>query len=262
MSPEGLSHERSSKPPTNASCGRRLRFSAPKPAEFLAGEIPEDEFRPFRLKHGIYGQRQPGVQMVRCKIPGGLLTAAQMEQLARIADEFAGGKGHLTTRQNMQYHFVPLARVAGPHAPAGRRGPHQSRGLLQHRAQRDHLPVGGHRAATRSSTCGPTRRSVAYAFLRKDLTGNLPRKFKIAFDGCRDNDCIAGAINDIGLRAVVRDGRRGFRMVDRRRARAAAHRSPTARRVPARGAPAEQMRGRSPRVQQVRQPRRTATRRA
>ena len=79
---------------------------------FLAGEIPEDEFRPFRLKHGIYGQRQPGVQMVRCKVPGGLLTAAQMEQLARISETFAGGKGHITTRQNMQYHFVPLAQVA------------------------------------------------------------------------------------------------------------------------------------------------------
>src|SRR5580658_3707767 len=79
---------------------------------FLAGEIPEDEFRPFRLKHGIYGQRQPGVQMVRVKIPGGLATARQMEQFGNIADEFAGGKGHLTTRQNVQYHFVPLERTA------------------------------------------------------------------------------------------------------------------------------------------------------
>src|SRR5665811_473820 len=75
-----------------------------KAMAFLAGEITEADFRPFRLKHGIYGQRQAGVQMVRCKIPGGLLTAAQMEQLGRIADTFAGGKGHITTRQNMQYH--------------------------------------------------------------------------------------------------------------------------------------------------------------
>src|ERR1039458_4009581 len=81
--------------------------------QFLAGQITEDEFRPFRLKHGIYGQRQPGVQMVRCKVPGGLLTAPQVSQLARIADEFAGGKAHLTTRQNIQYHFIPLAHVAG-----------------------------------------------------------------------------------------------------------------------------------------------------
>src|SRR3954471_4714940 len=78
----------------------------------LAGEINDDEFRPFRLKHGIYGQRQPGVQMVRCKIPSGMLTATQVLQFARIADEFGGGRGHLTTRQNIQSHFVPLARVA------------------------------------------------------------------------------------------------------------------------------------------------------
>ena len=49
--------------------------------------------------------------MIRTKIPGGLLTARQVDQLARIADEFGGGKGHFTTRQNLQYHFVPLARV-------------------------------------------------------------------------------------------------------------------------------------------------------
>src|SRR6266542_2799127 len=55
---------------------------------FLAGQITENEFRPFRLKHGIYGQRQPGVQMVRCKIPTGLLTASQLDQLGTIADEF------------------------------------------------------------------------------------------------------------------------------------------------------------------------------
>src|SRR5665811_1336172 len=83
-----------------------------KAMAFLAGEITEADFRPFRLKHGIYGQRQAGVQMVRCKIPGGLLTASQVGQMACVADEFGGGRGHLTTRQNIQYHFVPLSRVA------------------------------------------------------------------------------------------------------------------------------------------------------
>src|ERR1700749_2295515 len=67
-----------------------------KSLSFLAGEITEDAFRPFRLKHGIYGQRQQGVQMVRCKIPGGLMTSAQVAQLAVIADQCGGGKGHLT----------------------------------------------------------------------------------------------------------------------------------------------------------------------
>jgi len=179
---------------------------------YLAGEITEDQFRPFRLKHGIYGQRQAGVQMVRCKIPGGLLTAPQVEQLGNIADEFGGGRGHLTTRQNIQYHFVPLARVPDlMHTLA-------DVGLTNREACYN---------TVRNVTCcpwsgiaqdevfdvRPYAQRLAYAFLRKDLTGNLPRKFKIAFDGCAGDDCIQGAINDIGLRAVIRDGRRGFRMI-------------------------------------------------
>jgi sulfite reductase beta subunit-like hemoprotein len=181
-------------------------------ASFLAGEITENEFRPFRLKHGIYGQRQQGVQMVRCKIPSGLLTAEQVGQLARIADEFGGGRGHLTTRQNLQYHFVPLDRVADlMHLLA-------DVGLTNREACYNTV-----RNVTACSWAGltqdevfdvrPYAQRVAYAFLRKDLTGNLPRKFKIAFDGCASQDCIQGAINDIGLRAVVRDGQRAFRMV-------------------------------------------------
>src|SRR5579871_6082531 len=158
---------------------------------FLAGEMTDD-FRPFRLKHGIYGQRQAGVQMVRCKIPGGLLTAPQVEQLARIADEFGGGRGHLTTRQNIQYHFVPLQQVPDlMHVLA-------DVGLTNREACYNTV-----RNVTTCQWSGltqdevfdvrPYAQRVAYAFLRKDLTSNLPRKFKIAFDGCASKDCIAGA---------------------------------------------------------------------
>src|SRR5512140_688399 len=181
-------------------------------AKVLAGEITDDEFRPFRLKHGIYGQRQPGVQMVRCKVPSGLLTARQLERLGDIADEFGGGRGHLTTRQNMQYHFVPLAQVPDVmHLLA-------DVGLTNREACYNTV-----RNVTACSWAGisadevfdvrPYARRVAYALLRQDLTQNLPRKFKISFDGCLHRDCIQGAINDIGLRAVIRDGHRGFRMI-------------------------------------------------
>src|ERR1035438_10855881 len=61
-----------------------------KAKAFLAGEIPEDEFRPFRLKHGIYGQRQPGVQIVRCKVPGGLLTPRQDRKSTRLNSSHLG----------------------------------------------------------------------------------------------------------------------------------------------------------------------------
>ena len=179
---------------------------------YLAGEITEDQFRPFRLKHGIYGQRQAGVQMVRCKIPGGLLTAAQAAQLGRIADEFGGGRGHLTTRQNIQYHFVPLARVSDVMHLLADVGLTNREACYNTVRNVTVCPWAG-LVAGEVFDVRPYAQRLAYAFLRKDLTGDLPRKFKIAFDGCAGDDCIQGAINDIGLHAVVRDGRRGFRMI-------------------------------------------------
>ena len=176
----------------------------------LDGTLTDDQFRPFRLRRGIYSQRQAGVQMIRTKVPGGLLTANQMRQLARIADEYGGGKGHLTTRQNMQYHFVPLAQVADLlHLLADVR-------LTTREACYNTV-----RNVTACPLAGvhpeepfdvqPYARRLAFAFLHKDLTDNLPRKFKVAFAGCPE-DCIASAINDVGLRAVIRDGEKGFRM--------------------------------------------------
>src|SRR5258708_32190034 len=149
--------------------------------------------------------------MVCCKIPGGLLTADQVVQMARVADEFGGGRGHLTTRQNMQYHFVPLARVPDlMHLLA-------DVGLTNREACYNTV-----RNVTTCAWAGiaqdevfdvrPYAQRIAYAFLRKDLTGNLPRKFKFAFDGCAHKECAQLAINDVGLRAVIRDGKRGFRM--------------------------------------------------
>jgi len=179
---------------------------------YLGGEITEDQFRPFRLKHGIYGQRQAGVQMVRCKIPGGLLTAPQVEQLGRIADEFGGGRGHLTTRQNIQYHFVPLARVPDLMHLLADVGLTNREACYNTVRNVTACPWSGI-APDEVFDVRPYAQRVAYAFLRKDLTCDLPRKFKIAFDGCAARDCIQGAINDIGLRAVIRDGRRGFRMI-------------------------------------------------
>ncbi|HML15828.1 MAG TPA: nitrite/sulfite reductase [Bryobacteraceae bacterium] len=179
-------------------------------ADFLAGRLTDDGFRPHRLRRGVYGQRQPGVQMIRTKVPGGLLTAAQMRQLARIADEFGGGKGHLTTRQNMQFHFVPLTRV-----------PDLLHLLADVRLTTREACYNTVRNVTACPLSGlhpqepfdvqPYARRLAFAFLHKELTDNLPRKFKVAFSGCPD-DCMATAINDVGLRAVIRDGERGFRM--------------------------------------------------
>ncbi len=180
--------------------------------EFLDGKITENDFRPYRLKHGIYGQRQAGVQMVRCKIPSGLLTAQQTEQLGRIAEEFGGGRGHITTRQNVQYHFVPLAQVADLMHLLADTGLTNREACYNTVRNVTTCPWSGI-ARDEVFDVRPYAQRVAYALLRKDLTGNLPRKFKIAFDGCAGHDCVQGAVNDIGLRAEIRDGRRGFRMI-------------------------------------------------
>ena len=177
---------------------------------FLSGGLTDDQFRPYRLRRGIYGQRQPGVQMIRTKVPGGLLTAEQMRHMAEVADRFAGGKGHLTTRQNMQFHFVPLAQV-----------PDLLHVLADVRLTTREACYNTVRNVTACPLAGvhpeepfdvrPYARRLAFAFLHKELTDNLPRKFKVAFAGCPE-DCIATSINDVGLRAVIRDGVHGFRM--------------------------------------------------
>ncbi len=178
--------------------------------DFLAGKLTVDEFRPFRLRRGIYGQRQEGVQMIRTKVPGGMLTAAQMRQLARVADTCAGSKGHLTTRQNMQFHFVPLEQVPDAlHLLADIRLTTREACYNTVRNVTACPLAGVH--AEEPFDVQPYARRLALAFLHKELTDSLPRKFKIAFSGCPE-DCIATAINDVGLRAIVRDGVHGFSM--------------------------------------------------
>src|SRR5437016_7364247 len=178
--------------------------------QFTSGQLTADEFRPFRLRRGIYSQRQEGVHMIRTKIPGGLLTADQMRSLAEVADRFGGGKGHLTTRQNMQYHFVPLPQVPDAlHLLADVRLTTREACYNTVRNVTACPLAGVH--AEEPFDVQPYARRLAFAFLHKELTDSLPRKFKVAFAGCPE-DCIATAINDVGLRAVIRDGVKGFRM--------------------------------------------------
>ena len=81
-------------------------------ADYQAGRIAEDVFRVFRLNNGIYGQRQGGTsQMVRVKVPYGAMTADQLDLLADVVDDHSRGWGHITTRQNIQFHFVEVAEI-------------------------------------------------------------------------------------------------------------------------------------------------------
>src|SRR6476619_8185497 len=79
--------------------------------EFKEGRIAEEKFRSLRLARGVYGQRQQGVQMVRIKLPYGKMTLAQWKRIAEVSDEYSTGNLHLTTRQDVQIHFVSLDRT-------------------------------------------------------------------------------------------------------------------------------------------------------
>lgn len=180
--------------------------------DFQAGKLTDDEFRALRLRFGTYGQRQPGVQMIRTKIPGGKLTAAQMDQLAVVSDEFAYGKGHVTTRQNMQYHFVDLSRVADMMHKLADAGLTTREACFNTVRNVTASPYAG-LLADEVFDVVPYVQKVGITFLRKKLTDAMPRKFKIAFDGGGEKDRAFCSINDMGFRAVIKDGKRGFHLV-------------------------------------------------
>jgi sulfite reductase (NADPH) hemoprotein beta-component len=183
---------------------------------FERGEIGPDEWRRFRLGRGTYGQRQSSdAQMVRVKVPQGNLDAAQLDALADVAERFSRGFGHVTTRQNLQFHFVRLHDVE----PAMRRL--AEAGLTTREACGNSVrnvtacPWAGV-AADEAFDVTPYAEAFTRYFLRHPLSCSLPRKFKVAFEGCPEDHALV-AINDIGWRAVVRerDGRqeRGFRVL-------------------------------------------------
>src|SRR3954463_13502038 len=78
---------------------------------FERGELSPDDWRSFRLLNGVYGQRQDGYMMIRAKLPAGIATPAQLEALADVAEKYGHGIGHVTTRQNVQYHFVQVSET-------------------------------------------------------------------------------------------------------------------------------------------------------
>ena len=172
-------------------------------ARYLSGDLDPDEFRIFRLGYGIYGQRQGGdQQMVRVKLPGGTILPDHFEALATASTKYSRGFGHITTRQNIQFHFVALEDTPK---------------ILRELAQ-----VG----LTSREACGDTVRNITgcpYAgycpsevlditpwvqetfstLLRHPYGQRLPRKFKINFSGCKI-DCGQASFNDVGVVACTR----------------------------------------------------------
>ena len=170
---------------------------------YLKGEVDEDRFRIFRLNNGIYGQRQGGHnQMVRIKAPYGSLRPEQLEMLAHVAETYSRGWGHITTRQNIQMHFVQLERVPEVLRDLA------SVGLTTREACGDTVRniTGCHLAGAcpfEVLDISPWAEAAFRHFLRHPYAQRLPRKFKINFSGCV-TDCGQAMFNDIGVIAVSR----------------------------------------------------------
>jgi sulfite reductase beta subunit-like hemoprotein len=175
---------------------------------YRRGELNDAQFRPIRLSYGLYYQLDHTSYMQRIKIPGGLMTAEQMDVLAAITDDYGRGVTHVTTRQDVQIHWVPLDKTGEMYERL------EAVGITTRGACSDSV-----RNVTACPFAGvspeapfdvtPHALAIHDWFLFNPLNLTLPRKFKIAVESC-SLDCAQGTINDIGLYARLQDGKPGF----------------------------------------------------
>ena len=178
---------------------------------FRGGTIDGERFRSLRLARGIYGQRQEGVQMIRIKLPYGKVTSEQLVRITKVSDEYSTGRLHITTRQDIQIHYVSLDRTPE---------------LWANLAQDD---------ITLREACGNTVRNITaselagvdvnepfdvtpYAhgmfqyLLRNPICQEMGRKFKISFSSS-DEDTALSYLHDLGFIPKIVNGERGFKVM-------------------------------------------------
>ena len=172
--------------------------------KFLAGDTEEDEFIKFRLKQGVYGQRQADVQMIRVKLPFGGVTPEQMEAFAEVVEKYVPlNKGHITTRQNIQMHHVPLLDAEKLIREIGESGLSSREGCGNTMRNVTGDPWAG---VAKDELFDLTPYVGAYVryFVRHPTTQAMPRKVKTSFDGSPRDRAISG-IHDVAFRARVRE---------------------------------------------------------
>jgi len=178
---------------------------------FLDGQTPEDQFIGFRLKQGVYGQRQIERQMVRVKLPFGGITAEQLEAFADVIERYVPlRKGHITTRQNVQLHHVPLPDAAKLIREISRSGLSSREGCGNTIRNVTGDPWAG---VCENELFDPTPYVGAYVryFVRNEVCQLMPRKYKTAFSATDEDIAITG-IHDGGFIPRIKDGRRGFEL--------------------------------------------------
>ena len=179
--------------------------------KFKEGSIDEEKFRSLRLARGVYGQRQQGVQMIRIKLPYGKVTSKQLLRIADVADEYSTGRLHITTRQDIQIHYVDLERTPE----------------LWAQLERDEVTLreacgNTVRNVTASETSGidpeepfdvsPYAHAVFDYFLRNPIGQEMGRKFKVSFSNTSDDTGLS-YMHDLGFIAKIQNGVRGFKVM-------------------------------------------------
>jgi len=178
---------------------------------FLANDLTEEQFIGFRLKQGVYGQRQADVQMIRVKLPFGGVTPEQMEAFGDVVERYAPlDKGHITTRQNIQIHHIPLRDAAAAIRELGDVGLSSREGCGNTVRNVTGDPWAG---ICEDEIFDPTPYAGAFVryFVRHEVCQLMPRKIKTAFTASDDDRAITG-IHDLGYIPRVRDGVRGFEL--------------------------------------------------
>ena len=179
--------------------------------EFKGGSVNEEKFRSLRLARGVYGQRQPGVQMIRIKLPYGKVSSRQLRRISDVADEYSTGRLHITTRQDIQIHYVDLERTPQLWAQL------EKNSVTLREACGNTV-----RNVTASETAGidrnepfdvsPYAQAIFEYFLRNPIGQEMGRKFKVSFSSS-DTDTGLSYMHDLGFIAKIRDGVKGFKVM-------------------------------------------------
>ncbi len=179
-------------------------------AHHQSGEWDDERWTAFRVRFGVYGQKQPGVQMVRIKIPGGVMPVGWLRTIADANRRFAQGDAHFTTRQDVQIYYVPLEKSPDLLESL------YSRGVTTREACGNTLR--NINACALAGACprelvdaGRVAQNLSQAWIRHPLVQHMPRKIKISVSGCA-TDCGHSAIHDLAFVAVEQGGRQGFRI--------------------------------------------------
>lgn len=179
--------------------------------QFKEGNLDEEKFRSLRLARGVYGQRQQGVQMIRIKLPYGKVTSKQLHRISDVSDEYSTGRLHITTRQDLQIHYVDLDRTPE----------------LWAELEKDEVTLreacgNAVRNVTASETAGidvdepfdvsPYAEALFKYFLRNPISQEMGRKFKVSFSAS-DADTGLSYMHDLGFIAKIQDGEKGFKVM-------------------------------------------------